>query len=313
MKKILFATTALVATAGVAAADVSISGFAEMGIAGGSEADANLFHTDIDVTFGMSGEADNGLTFGASVDLDESWQDGVTGNPAMADDDDDGGVAMFIAYGGMRLTMGDTDGAFDAAMQEVGYGGSIRDDHTSHAGYNGNAGLDGTYDGQIATAAYTSGAFTGYLSIEMDDAGNGDAVWGLGAKYTANGITVGVGTQSVNDDGTGDSASVTGVSLTYTMNGFTAGLNYSMFRAEIAGVDADGTHVGIGASYTMNALTLAANYGQFGGDLDEDSGLGLAVNYDLGGGLEAQLGYGSSNPEFGDTSSTWSLGLAMSF
>jgi outer membrane protein OmpU len=327
MKKILFATTALVATAGVAAADVSVSGFAEMGIAGGSEADANLFHTDIDVTFGMSGEADNGLTFGASVDLDESWDGGgVNGtdtggddfvarnvNPAMADDDDDGGVAMFIAYGGMRLTMGDTDGAFDAAMQEVGYGGSIRDDHTGHAGYNGNAGLDGTYDGQIATAAYTSGAFTGYLSVEMDDAGNGDAVWGLGAKYSANGITVGVGTQSVNDDGAGDSASVTGVSLTYTMSGFTAGLNYSMLRAEIGGVDADGSHVGIGASYTMNALTLAANYGQFGGDLDEDSGFGLAVNYDLGGGLEAQLGYGSSNPEFGDTTSTWSLGLAMSF
>jgi outer membrane protein OmpU len=321
MKKSLFATTALFAPACVAAADVSVSGFAEMGIAGGSEADANLFHTDIDVTFGMSGEADNGLTFGASVDLDESWQDGVGGNDAMADDDDDGGVAMFIAYGGMRLTMGDTDGAFDAAMQEVGYGGSIRDDHTTHAGYSGNAGLDGTYDGQIATAAYTSDAFTGYLSIEMDDNGNGDAVWGIGAKYSANGITVGVGTQSVNDTGAVlatdvSSASVTGVSLTYTMSGLTAGINYSMLSAEtVAGVEADGTHVGIGASYTMNALTIAANYGQFGGDLDEDSGFGLAVNYDLGGGLEAQLGYGSSRFEDPATAdeSTWSLGLAMSF
>jgi outer membrane protein OmpU len=316
MKKILFATTALVATAGVAAADVSLSGFAEMGIAGGSELDANLLHTDIDVTFKLSGEADNGLTFGASIDLDEEGGFGA---------DNGGPEAVFVAYGGMKLTMGDTDGAFDAAMQEVGYGGAIRDDHTSHAGYNGNAGLDGTYDGQIATAAYTSDAFTGYLSVEMDDTGNGDVVWGLGAKYSANGITVGVGTQSVNDTAfvatvaVPDpiaSASVTGVSLTYTMSGLTAGINYSMFSGEtLGGVDVDGTHVGIGASYTMNALTIAANYGQFGGDFDEDSGFGLAVNYDLGGGLEAQLGYGSSRFEDPATAdaSTWSLGLAMSF
>ena len=32
MKNILFATTALVATAGIASADVSVSGFAEIGI-----------------------------------------------------------------------------------------------------------------------------------------------------------------------------------------------------------------------------------------------------------------------------------------
>ncbi|RMH39212.1 MAG: porin, partial [Alphaproteobacteria bacterium] len=68
MKKVLFATTALVATAGVAAADVSISGYAEMGVIGGTGMDAQ-FHTDIDATFSMSGTTDNGLTFGASVDL----------------------------------------------------------------------------------------------------------------------------------------------------------------------------------------------------------------------------------------------------
>lgn len=39
MKKVLFATTALVATAGVAAAEVSLSGYAEIGIVGGMRYD----------------------------------------------------------------------------------------------------------------------------------------------------------------------------------------------------------------------------------------------------------------------------------
>ena len=303
MKKILFATTALVATAGVASADVSLSGWAEMGVIGGSDTE-NQFWTDIDVTFKLSGEADNGLTFGATIDLDEEGGFGATNG---------GPESVFVAYGGFKLTMGDTDGAFDAAMQEVGYGSSIADDHTSHAGFSGNAGFDGAYDGQIMTASYASGSFTGYLSVEMDDLGLGDPVWGLGAKYSADNITVGVGMQSIADDGTGDNGSITGISLTYTMSGVTAGINYSVINAEILGADFDGTHTAFGVSYTMNALTIGANYGQFGGDWDDDSGFGLAVNYDLGGGLEAQLGYGASNPEFGDDFNTWSMGLAMSF
>ena len=73
MKKILFASTALVATAGVAAAEVTISGYAEMGIFNPSTEDAETqFFTDLDVTFTMSGEADNGLVFGATIDLDEA-------------------------------------------------------------------------------------------------------------------------------------------------------------------------------------------------------------------------------------------------
>ncbi len=76
MKKVLFASTALVAFTGAAAADVTLSGRAEMGIynpfvaAPGANSGWQFF-TDIDVTFTMSGETDNGLTFGASVDLDE--------------------------------------------------------------------------------------------------------------------------------------------------------------------------------------------------------------------------------------------------
>jgi outer membrane protein OmpU len=294
MKKILFATTALVATAGVASADISLSGSAEMGVVGGDNYDATQFHTDIDVTFKMSGTADNGLTFGATIDLDEEGGFAATNG---------GPEAVYIAYGGFKLTMGDTDGAFDAAMQEVNYGGSIADDESGHAGYNGNSGLDGYYDGQIATGSYSSGAFTGYISVEVDDGGNGDPVWGIGAKYSANGVTVGVASQSANGE------SVTGLSVGYSANGVSAGLNWSTYSDDCCGGFFDQTHVGVGVGYSMNALTLAANYGVYTGDsFDDTDGFGVSVGYDMGGGLSGHLGYGSD-----DDGNSWSLGLAMSF
>jgi outer membrane protein OmpU len=341
MKKILFATTALVATAGVAAADVAITGFAEMGVAGGSEVDSQ-FHTDIDVFFRMSGEADNGLSFTAAVDLDENGAFGAATQ---------GGETIAIAYGGVTVTMGDTDGAYDAALSEVGFGGAIADDHTGHAGYSGQGGigssddivavlenvvagangLDGFYDGQVARVDYAAGMFSVHASLELaDDRDLGGvpgvsagAVMGLGAVYNADGLRIGVGHQSVkvSDDFGGDfSASFTGVSLQYAMGDITVGTNYSMGKHDVFGDDVSSTHMGVGAQYTMNALTLGVNYGASsveidGGDDFSNSGWGVSANYDFGGGLVAQFGYGSSNVDelIGDDFNTWSLGLAMSF
>jgi outer membrane protein OmpU len=307
MKKILFATTALVATAGVASAEIALSGSAEMGIVGGDLVATTQFWTDVDVTFTMTGEADNGLTFGAVVDLDE--------NGAFAGTTQ-GGETIHIAYGAAKLTMGDTDGAFDAAMQEVGIGGAIADDHTSHLGYNGNAGLDGFYDGQIATFSYSFDSFTGYLSAEIDDAGVDDPVWGLGVKYSGDlgGLTLGVGLGYQTVSFGGADFSILGLSLGTTFgNGLQAIVNYS--SAEAGGVNVF-DHWAIGLGYSMNALTVGFNYGvyDYGGGF-EDSGFGLAVDYDLGGGLEVQFGYGSSDSALGSAFDfdTYSLGLAMSF
>ncbi|MDX1782410.1 MAG: porin, partial [Thalassovita sp.] len=78
MKTILFATTALVASAGIAAADISFSGSAEAGIAqglwddDGDSATARVEITDVysfaKLVATMSGESDNGISFGASID-----------------------------------------------------------------------------------------------------------------------------------------------------------------------------------------------------------------------------------------------------
>ena len=307
MKKVLFATTALVASAGFAAAEVSLSGSAEIGIVDfdipGQSAE---FHSDLDVKFSLSGETDNGLTFGATIDLDEVGDDDPAGipagdpigaNPNAGDPLEEHSV--FISGGFGTVTMGDTDGAFDWAMQEVNLvGGSIADDETEHAGFSGNAGFDGDNDGQILRYDYSFGAFAVAASVELDDANTADDIFALGVKYDADfgGIAVGFGL-GYADNGTND---LLGLSIDADFgNGFVAGLNYT-------DNDTGADHTAIGVGYTMDALSIGVNYGEFDGGAD---GFGIAVNYDLGGAV-VQFGYGDSS---GTGADTYSLGVAMSF
>ncbi|SFR36312.1 porin [Litoreibacter janthinus] len=340
MKKVLFASTALVAFTGVAAAEVALSGRAEMGIfkadsvsaAGVVTSNGAQFFTDIDVTFTMSGETDNGLTFGASVDLDEG---GAVSN-ATQNNADDGGATIFISGGFGTVTMGDTDGALDWALTEagnVGNPGSLADDETSHAGYLGSY-LDGggftaagarTGDGQILRWDYTSGAFGVAISLE-DDNGSNVANTGIGYaigfKYSLDlsGTTVnfGIGHQKGADNtGVVNDAKATGVSVSASFaNGLSAGVTYT----NMTNLPVD-KHVGVGLGYTTGAFSIHANYGKYSGvtGIADVSGYGIAAAYDLGGGAVVHFGYGS-----GDTTNaagtatvgkakTMSLGLGLSF
>ena len=130
MKRLFLSTTALALAGGMASADVAVTGSAEMGVKGSKGTDAQL-HRDIRVVFGLSGSTDTGLTFGATAKLEH----GVNQRS------DKESVHISGAFG--TLTLGDTNGAFDQALTEVGSGGAIADDHTSHPGYDGNSGLAG--------------------------------------------------------------------------------------------------------------------------------------------------------------------------
>lgn len=323
MKKTLLLSTALVAFAGMAVADVALSGRAEMGIFGSDRDDDDAdFFTDIDVTFTMSGETDGGLSFGASVDLDE----GGSGADAVADNDEDGGATIFISGGFGTVTMGDTDGALDWALTDAGNiknGGSIADDETEHAGYFG-AYHDGVYDNQIARYDYSFGDFGVAISAEMDDSDSGDdrdTGYALGFTYSTDlGGTVlnaGLGYQSVDlGAADGDNEEIIGLSIgaDFAM-GLSAGITY--VSGDVLGNE-DSSHVGIGIGYTTGALTLHANYGAF--DFDDTnvdpSGYGLSAAYDLGGGAVVHAGYGYSDPDTGandEEFGTYSLGLGLSF
>lgn len=305
MKRSLLATTALVTMSGAAYADdnlqVAITGSAEMGIADGGSGDA-MFHQDVDVNFKMTAMTDAGLTFGTAVDLDEDA--GAVGT-------DDGGVAVYVSGPFGKVTLGDVDGGFDFAMDEVNQGaGSIADNHTGHAGFNGNAGLDGSSDGQILQYHNTFGSLGVALSYEQEDGDSTDGdVIGAGVTGGFGDVTLGVGFQQH------DSANMAGASVTASFGDMTGRMNYSRMSHDTA---ADVTHIGVGATYTMGATAVNVNFGQHdNGSADNNTGFGIAAQYDLGGGAKFQFGYGNSEYGYGDDAGTdkdtWSLGLAMGF
>ena len=343
MKKVLFASTALVAFASAAAAEVTLSGSAEMGIFDTDQDGVDAqFHTDIDVTFTMSGETDGGLVFGASIDLDESDTDStipgvaindsdgsgdfddieVGGSPAF-DNDTQGGETIFLSGGFGTITMGDTDGALDWALTEVNFNAGSLTDNEEHAGYSGNAGLDGMGDGQILRYDYSFGDFGVALSAEQQDDSTDDAILGIGFKYAldfgGNVIDLGLGYQATEDsidvdldgdDDTTENVDVFGVSANATFGAITAGLSY--LNGDMG--DNDYEHYGVGVGYSSGALSLHANYGEYdfseGGDAD---GFGVTAGYDLGGGAVVQFGYGSSDVDGADDVDSYSFGVAMSF
>lgn len=320
MKKVLFATTALVASAGIAAAEAEakFSLFAEMGVIGGDRYGANnddlQFHNDFTITFDGTSETDAGLTFGMHVEIEESNGSGaINGTDTDGNGIADGGATfdnerVFISGSFGTLTLGEIDGAYDKRLKEVALAaGSIADDETEHRGYNGNSGLDGSEDNQILRYDYSFDSFGFSVSAEQDNNGqDSDDIYAVGFSFDLElagfDLGFGLGHQSNGDD------DITGLSI-YSdfQNGFEVAFNYSTLDADNF-VDYD--HWAIGVGYTKDAWSFGANYGDYdfdGSGLDRD-GFGLAVNYDLGGGAVVQFGYGE-----GDEVESYSLGLAMSF
>lgn len=344
MKKVLLASTALVGFAGAAAAEVSLSGYAEIGVFGGDasavvdgdliELESITFHNDIDVTFSLSGTTDNGLEFGATIDLDELNGDDISaaagGNGCGSTSDTSGpsshnpgcenDSSVWVSGSFGKITLGDTDGALDWAVSEIYAGTSLADDHSTHAGAYWNTGLDGAIDGQVARYEYSFGDFGVAVSAEVGNAiVNGvdsDDALGIGVKWAGSmgggDLSAGLGYQNAGD------LDVTALSLGYAMaNGFSVNFGYADGDLFATGSgEASDSWMGLAAAYTTGALTVGINWGTFDHtDGSDQDGWGLVANYDLGGGAVAMFGYGdgdvgSSN---GHGESTWSAGLGLSF
>ncbi|HAY90109.1 MAG TPA: porin, partial [Rhodobacteraceae bacterium] len=69
MKKVLLTTTALVMTAGVAAAEVSISGKTQINVTATGNGD-NVMNTHADINIALSGTYDNGMTMSTTIGWD---------------------------------------------------------------------------------------------------------------------------------------------------------------------------------------------------------------------------------------------------
>jgi outer membrane protein OmpU len=323
----------LAGTAGFAAAEVAVSGYAEIGVikadAGFAGSTELQFHQDVEVTFKMSGETDGGLSFGAAIDLDET-------NVAAGDDS---GTTVFVSGAFGKLTMGDTDGALDWAVQDAGSLTSMGDDHTTHAAYFAANGLDGSHDNQVVRYEYSFGDFGVALSFEQANNGNAAVVGGVtaddnigvGATYALDmggtAVKFGLGYQAgavVNRAAAVGPPAVVASVVNGDVWGLSIGAEFAGGFSGVIGytdtstdpVGGDFSHVGLGVTYTSGPLSVTANYGEIdneGATPDVDS-YGLAVNYDLGGGAVVMAGYGSdTSAATAGNQSQYSVGLGLSF
>lgn len=277
MKKILLASTALVVTAGIAAADVKVKGDAYYGVGYGTYDGKGVFNStsstnprdygfiyDLDIDFTLSGETDSGLTFGAATDLDDNAgaSQGYRGF--------EGSVFVSGAFG--TLTMGDINGGAETVtgdMDGVGLGG-LGDYNEFTYLIDANA-----TNGPVARYDYTYDSFK--LSFGMTD----DSNYSIGAGYNGGIWSVGIGYEAIQDG--------TLVSLTGDDSGF-----------DIANIIVDSAGNPLGTSFTttndasqvigtasvnLSGVVLTAGYGRF--DFDEATvegadQYGISAAYNVG-------------------------------
>ena len=293
MKKILLATTMLAATTGFAAAEVTLSGDARMGIISNFDlaSTATTDESDLQFTsrarvkFTLSGSTDGGLDFGGSFRAD---------NAAGAAAGTAGSVFISGAFG--KLTMGDVDTAAQSAVGQVSGVGLTGLGDLNEVSYIGG-GNDPT-----ALYEYSTGDLTIYASVTNPTLAVASVVaYSAAAKYALGDYTVALGYE---DNDAGSTHIIAGVAAT-----FGAVTAKAIYGAATGGL-VDGDQYAVSVDYKADALTVTAFYSNKDLTSIIQEAYGLGASYDLGGGASVAGGY-SKNQTTGFDS--FDLGVAMTF
>ena len=285
MKKILIATTALVATAGVAAADVKLSGYARFGGVFNDATDDVNGISRLRLQFDATTQTDGGLTLGARlrVQAEEEGAANATGRFNTA--------RFFGSAGGVTIAMGNILGVIEAAPNLYL--------PTKSAGM----GLEGNGFRSLAANTVSNGGNFGWTAYQSASALNKGATNGVEVIYSANGIGLhvhstevgyGVGASyrfadyvvaaAYEDFDNGDS--VLFLSAGAKFGAFDGAISYA--ETEYGNVKAD--KVSLRAGYNANDALYV-----YGFVADENNGVnetfGLGASYALGGGASVEAGW----------------------
>jgi outer membrane protein OmpU len=260
MKKVLFATTALVLTAGVAAAEVSTGGSGRMGVVSIDGSDLS-FTSRIRITFSASGETDGGLAFGGSIRADNASEGDDDNDFAGGGGDTGADGSVFIEGAFGKLSMGDVSGAPEAAVGDVSGVGLTGIGDFNEFTYLSNS------DRPAMRWDYVTGDLGFHVSADNPGPA-GDQAYGVAVTYGMGDISFGLGYE---DDGVDD----------HTIVGVSAGFGDATVKAVYGDSSAgDGDQMGISLDYVFGAATVTAFYTEnFAGQ----DAYGLGVAYDLGG------------------------------
>ena len=307
MKKIFLATTVLAATTGLAAADVTLSGDARMGLTKAATVNSDAqFSSRARVTFTASGETDSGLSFGASFRADNAATRLVPdGSDAGTDPDVAGGAnsgaagSVFISGAFGKLSMGDVDSAAEAAVGHVSAISFAGLDDTHEINYIGAGAADGD---PVALYSFSVDAFSVFLSAN-DSSAAATQSFGIGASYTIDSYTVAVG----YEDGGADTKGYIGLSGTF------GPVSAKLVAADQSSTVAarDGREYALSLTYAADAVAVTAFY-----NVDDRPAValkkyGVGASYDLGGG--AKLVAGVAGDDAAGNETAYDLGLTFSF
>ncbi|NVO57632.1 porin [Rhodobacteraceae bacterium B1Z28] len=348
MKKVLFASTALIATAGVAAAEVNFSGYGRFGIGyaedraetttvTGPGADG-LTGTADDVTAESSAETDDAILvsrFRLNIDGIAETDGGVRfegrvrlqadENSANGEANEAGlnGARFSVIYGGLRVDAGNVAGSFDNLANyygnEVGlelFAGQYSGVDYSFLSYDSTGSGSNAVFFQYAVGDFSFGASYDQAQTTTVAAGgttstttDGDR-WDISATYVFNNITAAVA-YGQTDGGSGSDPSLT----VLTLGGEWGDFSGTLFVADDATeVDAtDGTAWGLSAAYNLGAATtLLFTYGD--GNADEDlQQVAIGAIYDLGGGASLRGGIGVNDCDTCDSQTRADFGAQFNF
>ncbi len=281
MKKTLLATTFLVATAGFAAAEVTVGGSGRFGISsdssGGGSSDSWL-ETRLTFNFDAKMESDSGITFGGRIRMrNDDGQSYTWGSPAM----------LYMEANGFRMEVGNANGAYDSAglmwNSEVGLTDTSYGDPNNS--YQGAFASKTSYSSDTAGvfASYSAGSFTVRASYHVDHQYGPPIHWSessVSADYSANGLSLSVAMVQGSSSHTEDT---TFVGAAYAIGDATnVGINYFTGDAP--------TLVTLYANHNLgNGLTIAGYIADE--EFSANNYFGIGASYDLGGGAALKASY----------------------
>jgi len=285
MKNILLTTTALVMTAGVAAADVSFSGSAGAGVSSNATATDTVVWSGIDLNVSASVTTDGGMTISVGEDF---------GGGSLADWDDDYRIeaqesdfdtpTLTITTGATTISL--EDGAIDD-LYDDSQAGDIGVS-TSLSGVGIGVTLDTAATALVSAATCTAGS-AGPPVVVADNSGCANPSFSYSVSMPFSGFNISASGTDANDDG--DAANA--LSASYTVgdmtlklstddNGAAASTNKLAVSTSLGGAsvsvsadDANGWDLGVG--YTEGSMTMNVS-------TDEGSQWETNVSVDLGGG-----------------------------
>ncbi|WP_158047866.1 porin [Skermanella pratensis] len=308
MRKFLLATTATAAVCAFAAqaqaqVTVTLGGYTEFFAATydddtGSDRTSREFQFEAEIVVKADGKADNGLLYGAKIELQNTGISDTTNTTGVTIDE----ASVYLGGTWGRLELGDFDGASDTLKIYAPVVGveQIDGDYVDFAGGQPNFGMHIPNSGDVTKIMYLTPRIAGFqagasYTPESDSEGQNVVlrknfstykdIGEFGVNYTGEfgglGVALGATLTTASSGSTSDVEDFTAWNLgaQFTFGGFAFGGGYvdagDFLLPTTGAIDDDQTAWHVGGSYTVGPFAVAASYlnaegytGAYGGSTD---------------------------------------------